>query len=122
MPRPKIHDIDPDKILWRIHKLTLGRIAEIDSELIGLDGYSADFQRLHRERRQLKSDGCDYRTESLAGRVLKPAERRAWQRAVAELERLRLVEIIGVRGSAIRLSAKGKKHLKEISGNEKKQN
>ena len=105
--------IDPDSILRKIHELTVGRISEIDAELSsGPDPFR--FQVLHRSRRKLVI-GCVYRVELIADRVLTSAEKKAFQRVVANLESEKLVIVEGVRGSRIRLSKKGRKHLSELA-------
>ncbi len=111
MGRPRKHNIDPDAILQAIHAATIGRRAEIDREL-RRQVDSERFQQLHRERRA--AEWCRYDVSLLAGRHLDSAERRAWVRAVAALESDRLVEIRGERGSGLKLTAKGKRRLREL--------
>lgn len=113
MPRQKKHRINPDKILLKIHQLTFGRQSEIDAELSENPNFDRS-QRLHRDRRL--ASWMPYKLDLLAGKRLDQATRKAWQRAVAELEQTRLVEIRGVRGSDIRLSSKGRRRVRELAG------
>lgn len=126
MGRPKTNNIDGDKILLRIFALTIQRkrdltieIRELRKECESLDYYSDRAKALADQVRTLshESDQCNWLTYDvrlLAGRALSPAERRAWQRAVLELERTNFIAIAGRRGSAIQLKRKGKERCRDL--------
>lgn len=114
MARPRKYNPNPDSILSAIHRETFGRRAEIDAELAKKPDYDW-FQQLHRQRR--KCDWCPYDVALLAGRSLSDSERKAWQRAVLELERTNFIAIAGRRGSAIQLKRKGRERVRDLQKN-----
>ena len=111
-PKKRIH-ADPDDALLRISRHIASERAGYEREIKRSDNPG------HRDRlRQAIRDAriVDYDLAIFSGkRQLTPSEKQAWRKAILELESQRVIKVYGQRATAVELTTKGRKRIRELN-------
>lgn len=116
-PKKRIH-ASPDDALLRISRHIANERAGYEREIKRSDnpGHRDHLRQAIRDARIV-----DYDLAIFSGHDrLTPSEKQAWRKAILELESQRLIKVYGQRATAVELTTKGRKRVKELQAAKKK--